>query len=234
MLQNKNKSRSRSSQYQQTISSPKEILYELLKIDDQQIFLKELDQMKGMVKMLNTKENQTIAMSEFLKQKLEEVQLQISIAKSSLKSDFASLIDLKKLEETRKCITYEIKLISNEKKHKFSKIELFQNELEEGENNFFNQKLYDKIVLKLNVIYHDGSDLQPQIVNLLISPEISFREFLKKLKESLEIYEFSRFKLVLMNEKKEEKFVTNMSDFNYYVENFVKIVPKHYKLNVNC
>jgi len=226
-----NKTRSRSSLYQQTLSSPKEILQELLKIDDKQIFMKEMDQMKEFSKVLKTEQNQLILMLEFLKQKFEEIEAQIGLVKSiknnSANPSFTSLVDLNKLEEAKICIKMEIERILKKKNKDPSKCHDYL----VYESNESSSKSEIKTI-RLNVFYFDGSDIQPQSLDLKINQETTFKEFVRDLKSTLEIYEFSRFKLVLLNNKKEEKFINKLTDLNQSDENFIKIVPIYYKLKL--
>ena len=229
MNRSKQRSRSRTSQYQQTISAPDEILKEVLRIGDKQIFLKELEEMKDLLPLLITSENQQVSMLEFLKHKLEEVNLQISSALSILEensnSSFMSLIDFSTLHETKKLIEDEIQIIC--KKEKFIKNDesfIFRNGFDLHKEIFRSKKSLE--ILRLNITYHDRSE-QPQIINLQINEETTFEDFLRDLKVCLEIYEFAKFKLVL-RKKKKQRVVKDLSDFSLMTENFVKIVPINY------
>jgi hypothetical protein len=229
MSRNKQKSRRRSSQYQQSVSAPEEILKEVLSIDDKHIFLKELDEMKELLPLLITSESQQVSMLEFLKHKLEEVNLQILSALSIFEENsnffFMSLIDLGTLEETRKLIEDEIQNIC--KKKEFIKNDenfIFRNGLDLHREIFRSKKSLE--ILRLNITYHDRSE-QPQIINLKIDEEMTFQDFLRDLKVCLEIYEFAKFKLILRKRNK-QRVVKDLSDFSFVTENFVKIVPINY------
>ena len=229
MNSKKQKSRNRSSQYQQSISGPEEILKEVLSIDDKQIFLKELDEMKELLPLLIKSENQQVSLLEFLKHKLEEVDLQISSALSIFDENsnfsFMSLIDLSTLEETKKLIEEEIHTIC--KKKQFIKNDenfIFRNGLDLHKEIFRSKKSLE--ILRLNITYHDRSE-QPQIINLQIDEEMTFQDFLRDLRVCLEIYEFAKFKLIL-HKRKKQRVVKDLSDFSFVTENFVKIVPIHY------
>ena len=93
-----------------------------------------------------------------------------------------------------------------------------------------NNNIGNNINLKLKIFYYDGSELYPQIINMNIQDNSNYDYFIREFKKTVGIYEFAAFKIVLMEERNDLKFVKNIYDFNLNALNEIKVVPIDYEI----
>jgi hypothetical protein len=228
------KPRNRSSKYQTTLSCPEEILKEILMVDEMQIFIKEYEKIKESQIVCDSPDLIRISIIEYLKYKHQEISEQVNCAKSILEEKNSSNTikqyleknmrlqsSIDRLEQTLRIIVDEIKQLIEEK----------------DDPDYFNHNLIlenfmqpEYITIRLNLCYHHGSDIQSQNLDIKINTSSTFEDFINEIKRTLGIYEFADFKLVLIENKRETKFVSSLADINMLEDNCIKIVPKTYTI----
>jgi len=93
------------------------------------------------------------------------------------------------------------------------------------------QNNMNNIMLKFKVYYFDGSEIQPQIVKFQVRENINFDDFMNIFKKNLGIYEFAKFKILILLNKKEIKFLADCKELKIDQFNEIKIVPEDYNPN---
>lgn len=87
----------------------------------------------------------------------------------------------------------------------------------------------NKIKYRLNIFYDGGVDSCSQRCIIESKSTIDYSTFIHKLKKKLGIYEHSTFKIVILNNNKEEiKILKELEQLNVDRINLIKIVPSDY------
>jgi hypothetical protein len=126
---------------------------------------------------------------------------------------------------------------------KFNNLEKFQkNNIKNSDNrnNLANNQNNDTLnrnnldnntfTYKLKIYYLDGSDSYFQICNIKSRTALDYQSFIFNLKKKLGIYENARFKIVIMENKKEKEYFEDISQLISGEINEIKIVPAQYNL----
>jgi len=88
----------------------------------------------------------------------------------------------------------------------------------------------DNIIYKLSIYYYGGSDNLPQKIALVLNKnDLTFDSFIKKLKKALGIYDYSKFKVILMEGNK-RSVLNNINQLKPEDNNDIKIVPFDYSI----
>jgi len=83
-----------------------------------------------------------------------------------------------------------------------------------------------KIVYQLKIFYLDGSENSAQFCNIKIEENVDFNTFILQLKKQLGIYEYAKFKIVLINELSNHKvYLKDLSQLKTNQVNEIKIIP---------
>lgn len=86
--------------------------------------------------------------------------------------------------------------------------------------------LKKKIIYKLKIFYLDGSDNSAQLCNIETHEEINFESFINQLKKQLGIYEYAKFKILLLEHSNYNKiFLQELSQLRRDEINEIKIIP---------
>lgn len=84
---------------------------------------------------------------------------------------------------------------------------------------------------KLKIFYLNGSDSYFQLINIKSKANLDYNAFIFRLKKKLGIYENSKFNIILMADKREIEFFTDMRQLKMNETTELKIVPIHYLIN---
>ena len=83
-----------------------------------------------------------------------------------------------------------------------------------------------KIVYQLKIFYLDGSENSAQFCNIEIEENCELNSFILQLKKQLGIYEYAKFKIVLMNELSNHRiYLKDLSQLKTNQVNEIKIIP---------
>jgi hypothetical protein len=214
-MKKEGKSNKKKDDYMFTLDDKNEIIKEIILLDETEIFNNEFNSIKEELK--NTDPSiKNVILSNFLINKLEEIDKQLKLAelaKNGNMESIKSLIDIDNIERTKDIIVDHLSSINNH----FEDAEVsLNNEIEE-------RNAYD-----LKVIYSEGSDNCPQMIKLKINKNSDFITFVRELKKALDIYEFAKFQIVIMEKNVDLKFLESLKDLKTDSENHIKIVPLSY------
>lgn len=100
--------------------------------------------------------------------------------------------------------------------------------------NFNNNNLSqnNKIYYNLKIFYSDGSDAYPQTCIIISNTILDYKTFLHNLKRKLGIYEYAKFKVIILDQMKEKNIFTDMRQIKIKEINEIKIVPYDYVANL--
>jgi hypothetical protein len=194
-----------------------QILKEIMFLDDTEIFNNELNTINESLENIKSDSIKNIIYSNFLFNKLEEVEKQLKLAAELLETNPNSKLDkflnCESAEKTKQIIIEKI------------------SKLKENSVNPFNDVLHsEEHTYRLKIFYSDGSDNYPQQIQIKMHKNANFNIFLRELKKVLDIYEFAKFKIVLMVRDYDYKFLENLEELNYKEETCLKIVPLNYEI----
>jgi len=197
-----------------SLEDKNEIIKEIILLDETEIFNNEYNTIIEELKSTDP-HIKNVILTNFLLGKLEEIEKQLKLAllaKSSNLEEIKSLINIENIEKTKDMII-----------DKLSAINHFD------ENHVIIENDYDEdVIYDLKVVYSEGSDNYPQLIKLKINKNSDYNTFVRELKKSLDIYEFAKFQIILMEKNSDFKFVYNLDDLKPNQENHIKIVPMNY------
>jgi hypothetical protein len=204
-----------------------QILREITTLDDVEIFQNEYNKIKESLEEIKNQPMKNIIVLNFLYNKLEEVEKQLNLANALkskdtyLNNEIRQLVNAESAEITKKLIVENIKTI---------------NKLQAGtcqdddSSTPSNEDHGEELTYRLRVIYSEGSDSYPQFIKIRIVKNLGFSSFLRELRKTLDIYEFAKFKIVLIMRDCDFKIVDSLDDLDVNEENSLKIVPMSYTL----
>jgi hypothetical protein len=205
----------KKDEYKLSLDDKNEIIKEIILLDETEIFNNEFNSIKEVLN--NTDPSiKNVILSNFLINKLEEIEKQLKLAqlaKNGNIDSIKSLIDIDNIERTKELIIDHLTSLNNH--------------FDEAEVNV-KTELDEAIVYDIKVVYSEGSDNYPQMIKLKLNKNCDFNTFTRELKKSLDIYEFAKFQIVLMEKNNDIKFLDNIGDLKIDEENQIKIVPLNY------
>jgi hypothetical protein len=190
-----------------------QILMDILQLSDSEIFQNEYSKLKESLEDLKNTSIKSTICSNFLFNKLEEIDKQIKLSDMLKMCDSVSpILQTFNFEDTLKTRKLILDLIKN--------------------INIAHENLcvHEERIYKLKIFYSEGSDNYPQHVQLKLPKGSDYNTFLRELKKELDIYEFAKFKVVLMIRDRDYKFLETLDDLDNNAEINLKIVPVSYSL----
>jgi hypothetical protein len=203
-MKNQNKSKRKEDSKISAHDDKAQILKEILQLDDTEIFMNEYNILKESLEGIKNPSMKNLIYSNFLFNKLEEVEKQIKLGEVLIQGDCPFNLKLDSILKTKSTILDIIKGLNLPRQQEDHPPE--------------------EIVYRLKIFYSEGSD-NPQQISLKLQRGSNYSIFLRELKKTLDIYEFAKFKIILMLSDSENKVLDNLDDLNTSEEINLKIVP---------
>jgi hypothetical protein len=114
----------------------------------------------------------------------------------------------------------------NNKNPNFECLNCNSNYVDKTKSTLINIPYKKKIVYKFKIFYLDGSDNSAQLCNVEIDENVDFSTFVLQLKKQLGIYEYAKFKIVLLDKSSyHQKYLKDLSQLKTNEVNEIKIIP---------
>jgi hypothetical protein len=200
------KKKSKTKTQKSSNSTFKEIINEVLLIDDTEIFKNEYNAIQEeLCKFNNDLKNKIL--SNFLLNKLNEIDKQIKFAKlvKSGNSYLKEYISVETIERTRELILENLDLLNNGD---------IKDEVISPENISYNFKIF----------YSDMNERSPQEITTSLPDNSDLNLLLREIKKALGIYDFAKFQ-ILLEKDNQYNSLDNMKMLSKYEINNIKLVP---------
>jgi hypothetical protein len=216
------------------------VLAKLSEVDDEQVFISELEQFEEVIQANNLSEMRKLLLLNFLKRKLEEINTLISIGKAIFAEQLenrsgiteTSFVKLDKIVLVKQLIIRNVLALAKSKKETKSK-KICAKILNNG-NSLINQQIStiaeeeiiapNYINYKFRVFYQYGSESTPQIININLTQDCDLKTMCKEIKKSLGIFEFAKFNIYI-NENNTYESLSGIGQLNTKDYNYLKLVP---------
>jgi hypothetical protein len=188
-------------------STQREIINEVLLIDDTEIFNNEYNAIQEELSKFNSDLKNKI-LSNFLLNKLNEIDNQIKLAKqvkagSSYIKDY---ISVENIERTKEIILDNLNMLYN------------------GSNIVEDIYKSENINYKFKIYYSDMNERSPQEISVMLSDSSDLNCLFREIKKALDIYDFAKFQIYIEKDS-QYKILDALNMLSRDRINSIKIAP---------